>query len=339
LHPPETNWWWFFEKIEPIPKPKAWDHFDWFFNLLTALLLTGMVSFGSKIVPLIFSNGISLFESVGVVGPGGMIAVVLSSMQGGDGQKKLQNWMAKLGIPPQYQSEVTFLISLLLFVAGYFAQENLPQQYFKNYRIAGDKAYSQGHMREARHNYEHALKIDGQDPIMVAKVHTSLGLLEESVGNPSGALKSYYLALDMGDNKVLNNLGRVKISEGKLDDAETFLSMGLQRVAPTDINAMYQLHRNLGWVNLEKKRYDKSYEYLNQAVEFDKQIAKGNFGKGIANCFKARIYELQGNPEKAANQWNLCSEFGKPETFQEYEAILKLNPEVSAKLDTTGVFN
>jgi hypothetical protein len=71
----------------------------------------------------------------------------------------------------------------------------------------------------------------------------------------------------MGDNKVLNNLGRVKISEGKLDDAETFLSMGLQRVAPTDINAMYQLHRNLGWVNLEKKRYDKSYSL--PSIELD----------------------------------------------------------------------
>ncbi len=339
LHPPATNWWWFFEAIQPIPKQKGLDRFDWVFNLFTALFLTGMVSFGSKIIPLIFSNGISLFESVGIVGPSGMIAVVLSSMQGGAGQKKLQDGMAKLGIPAQYQSEVTFLISFLLFAAGYFAQENLPQYYFKNYRIAGDKAYSKGQMREARDNYEQALKIDGQDPVLVAKLHTSLGLLDESVGNQSGALKSYHLSLDMGDIKVLNNIGRLKISEGKLDAAETFLTMGLQRIEPTDINTQYQLYRNLGWVNLEKKRYDKSLEYLEQAIEFDKQIAKGNFGKGIANCFKAKIYELQEKRDKAANQWNLCAEFGKPETFQEYETILKLNPEIGVKLDTTGIFN
>ena len=339
LHPPETNWWWFFEAIQPIPKKQAWDQLDWLFNLLTALCLTGMVSFGSKIIPLVFSGGISIFESIGLAGPGGMIALVLSSMQGGDGQKKLQDAMEKIGIPAKYQSEVTFLISFLLFTAGYFAQQNLPQYYFNSFRNAGDKAYNKGQMREARDNYENALKIDGQDPKLVAKLYTSIGLLEESIGNQTDAIKSYHQALDLGDDKVLNNLGRVKVAEGKLDSAETFLTMGLHRVDPTDINSQYQIYRNLGWLNYEKKRYDKALEYLNQAIEFDKQIPKGNFGKGIANCFKAKIYELQEKPEKAQNQWNLCSEFGKPETLREYEAVLKLNPEVGAKIDSTGVFN
>jgi tetratricopeptide (TPR) repeat protein len=339
LHPPETNWWWFFEVIKSAPKTTNWDRFDWVFNLLTALFLTGMVSFGSKIIPLVFSGGITIFESIGLVGPGGMIALVLSSMQGGEGQKKLQDAMAKIGIPAKFQSEVTFLISFLLFIAGYFAQQNLPQYYFNSFRAAGDKAYSKGQMREARDNYEHALKIDDQDPKLVAKLYTAIGLLEESIGDQSAALKRYYQALDMGDGSVLNNLGRVKIYDSKFDAAETFLNLGLQRVEPTDVNAQYQLYRNLGWVSLEKKNYAKAEEFLNKAIEFDKQIPKGNFGKGIANCFKARLYEVQEKPDKALNQWNHCMEFGKPETFNEYQSILKLNPEVGAKLDSKGVFN
>jgi tetratricopeptide (TPR) repeat protein len=102
--------------------------------------------------------------------------------------------------------------------------------------------------------------------------------------------------------------------------------------------SQYQLHRNLGWVYLERKRYDKAEEYLNQAIEFDKQIPKGSFGKGIANCFKAKMYEFQEKPDKAANQWKLCLEFGKPETLFEYQTIVKMNPDVGSKLDTTGVF-
>jgi tetratricopeptide (TPR) repeat protein len=339
LHPPETNWWWFFEEIQPIPQKHAWDQLDWLFNLLTALCLTGMVSFASKIIPLVFAGGISIFESVGLLGPGGMIALVLSSMQGGEGQKKLQDGMAKLGIPPKFQSEVTFLISFLLFAGGYFAQQNLPTYYFNSFRTAGVKAYDKGQMREARDNYEEALKIDNQDPEQVAKVYTSLGLLEESIGDQAAALKRYYQALDMGDDTVLNNLGRVKIYKGEFDAAETFLHLGLQRVDPNNVNAQYQLYRNLGWVSLEKKNYTKAEEYLNKAIEFDKQIPKGNFGKGMANCFKARLYEVQEKPDKAAGQWNHCIEFGKPETFNEFQAILKLNPEVGAKLDSKGVFN
>ena len=339
LHPPETNWWWFFEEIQPIPKTQAWDQLDWLFNLLTVLCLTGTVSFASKIIPLVFAGGLSLFESVGLMGPGGMIALVLSSMQGGEGQKKLQDGMAKLGIPPKYQSEVTFAISLLLFTGGYFAQENLPYYYFKSARASGEKAYNQGQMREARESYERALTIDNQDPDQVAKVYTSLGLLEESIGDQAAALKRYYQALDMGDDTVLNNLGRVKIYKGELDSAETFLHLGLQRVDQTNVNAQYQLYRNLGWVSLEKKNYTKAEEYLNKAIEFDKQIPKGNFGKGMANCFKARLYEVQEKPDKAAGQWNHCIEFGKPETFNEFQAILKLNPEVGSKLDSKGVFN
>jgi tetratricopeptide (TPR) repeat protein len=339
LHPPETNWWWFFEPIQPIPKKQAWDQLDWLFNLLTVLCLTGTVSFASKIIPLVFAGGLSIFESVGLMGPGGMIALVLSSMQGGQGQKKLQDGMAKLGIPPKFQSEVTFVISFLLFTGGYFAQQNLPTYYFNSFRTAGEKAYGNGQMREAKERYEEALKIDNQDPDQVAKVYTALGLLEESIGDRTAALKRYYQSLDMGDDTVLNNLGRVKIYKGEFDVAETFLHLGLQRVDQTNVNAQYQLYRNLGWVSLEKKNYAKAEEYLNKAIEFDKQIPKGNFGKGMANCFKARLYEVQEKPDKAANQWNNCMEFGKPETFNEFQAILKLNPEAGAKLDSKGVFN
>ena len=339
LHPPETNWWWFFEEIQPIPKTQAWDQLDWLFNLLTVLCLTGTVSFVSKVIPLVFAGGLSLFESVGLLGPGGMVALVLSSMQGGEGQKKLQDGMAKLGIPPKFQSEVTFLISFVLFAGGYFAQEYLPKHYFDTFREAGAKAYNKGQMREAKENYENALKIDNQDPDQVAKVYTSIGLLEEAIGDQAAALKRYYQSLDMGDDTVLNNLGRVKIYKGEFDTAETFLHLGLQRVDQTNVNAQYQLYRNLGWVSLEKKNYPMAAEYLNKAIEFDKQIAKGNFGKGMANCFKARLYEIQEKPNKAAGQWNHCVEFGKPETFNEFQAILKLNPEVGAKLDSKGVFN
>jgi hypothetical protein len=75
------------------------------------------------------------------------------------------------------------------------------------------------------------------------------------------------------------------------------------------------------------------------AIEYDKKIPKGTFGKGVANCFLAKVYELQEKTNLAAKQWNFCTEFGKPETFNEYKAILRINPEVGKKIDSKGIFN
>jgi len=338
LQPSQHNWWWFFEAQQVRIKVTAWDRFDWFWNLITVLSLTGFASFASQLMPLVFSGGVSLFESIGLLGPGGLITVVISSMRGGEGQQRLCRMMEGVGIPAKYQSEVTCFLAIVLFSGGYYAQENLPKSYFKSYVTEGEKAYKDGQIREARDSFEQALKIDGQDALEKAKIHTAIGLLDESVGDSDNALKNYRFALDQGDSSVLNNLGRVQINKGKLDAAETLLNMGLQRVDQNNLADQYQLNRNLGWVYLEKKRYDKAEQYLNQAIEFDKQIPKGAFGKGIANCFKAKIYEVQEKPDKAANQWKLCLEFGKPETLHEYEAVVKLNPEVGSKLDTTGIF-
>jgi tetratricopeptide (TPR) repeat protein len=243
-----------------------------------------------------------------------------------------------VGIPVRFQSEATLLIGVILFSGSYFAQAYLPESYFKTYFAAGEKAYKKGQLREARENYEQALKIDGQESAKVAAIYTSLGLIDESLGNDNEAFKNYARALDLGDLKVLNNMARVKIYKGEFDAAETFLNLGIQKGDKTSISDQYQLYRNLGWTYLEKKRYAQAEEFLTKAIDFDKQIAKGAFGKGMANCFKAKVYELQERPDKAANQWNLCTEFGKPETFHEYQAILKINPEIGRKLDTTGIF-
>ena len=129
LNPSSNNWWWFFEATQVPIKPKAWDRFDWAWNLLTVICMTGFVSFSSKIIPLIFSNGLGIFESIGLLGPGGMIALILSSIQGGEGQKRLLQMMNRIGIPPQFQSEVVFLIAFTLFSGGYYFQENLPRVY------------------------------------------------------------------------------------------------------------------------------------------------------------------------------------------------------------------
>jgi tetratricopeptide (TPR) repeat protein len=344
LRPSEDNWWWFLgtDNNQIITESHSWDRFDWIWNLLTILCLTGFVSFASKIIPLVFSDGISVFESIGLVGPSGMIAFIISNMQGGDGHRKIQNFLHKLGIPVHLQSEIAFSVSLILFLGGYLAQENLPKFYFQKYISEGEKEYKGGHLSEARDKYQLALRIDIKNIIETGKIYTKTGLIEESLGNNANAEKDYYEALSLGDNKALNNLARVKISQGDLDDAETLLNMGIHRQQtsdPNNINDRYQLYRNLGWTYLERANYPKAEEYLNQAIALDKQLPNDTFGKGVANCLQARVYDLQKKPVQAANQWKICVDFALPETLHEYRTIVQMNPEIARKINTKGIFN
>jgi len=344
LYPSSNNWWWFFEVAKTPQKIKVWERVDWVFNLLTILCLTGFVSFVSQVLPLVFAGGLSLGESIGLLGPGGMVALVLSSIRGGEGHKRLMQIMNSFGIPSRFQSEVTFLIAAILFAGGYYAQENLPRYYFHRYREDGNTKYNHHFLREAKKSFESALEIPNQDALEVSYVHRSIGLIEEIRGDDAQALKQFQQALELGDPLAYSDIGRLKIFSGQFDEAETFLNLELQKKipnqSPTAKNYMqYRLYRNLGWTYLNQKRYAKAQEYLNKALEFDKEIPKGNSGKGIANCLLAKTHELLGKPDEAATQWKHCADFGIPESVDVYKEILKMNPEVGAKLNTSYVFN
>ncbi len=345
FNPPSHHWWWFFEP--PAPKD-AWDQLDWLFNIGSILCLTGFVSFMSQVIPLIFAGGVGLFESIGLMGPGGMLALTLSSLSGGEGRSKIQEVLTTLGIPKRFQSEATFALALTLFLGSYAAKTYLPAHYFVTNLKEGEAQYKSGYLREAKEAFEAALAIPEQPVKDIAKIYTSLGLIEESVGHNGKAREFYLKALDSGDDAVLNNLGRIFIVTGDLNTAETFLRMGLQRAKPDDVNLQYQLHRNLGWAYLEQKRYEDAISELNQAVEFDKQIPDGNLGKGMANCFKAETYGIlakNSKPEQAAEysaksekQWSFCLQYGVPETLAEYRKVIQINPDVARELNTHGIF-
>ena len=351
LNPSSNNWWWFFEATQVPIKPKAWDRFDWAWNLLTVICMTGFVSFSSKIIPLIFSNGLGIFESIGLLGTGGMIALILSSIQGGEGQKRLLQMMNRIGIPPQFQSEVVFLIAFTLFSGGYYFQENLPRIYFNDNVTKGITERRNGSFLKAKKSLEEALKINNDhptieqnDPLLVANVNGELGLIYETEGNEEQAKSRFNKALQLGDFRSLRRLARLSIYKNNLDEAETLLNLGLQKTNSSDRFGQYLTYTYLGWTYLEQKRYPKAEEILNQAIDLEKQIPKSTLdevlsGMGIAHCFQARIYELREKPDDAPKQWELCAETALPESLSQYKAILKMNPEIGSRLSSKGILD
>ncbi|MEI6429912.1 MAG: tetratricopeptide repeat protein [Pseudanabaena sp. ELA607] len=320
LQPNAERWWWFLKK--PV-KVDAWDQFDWVWNLITVMSLTGFAANMVSVVPLIFSAGLGGLESLGLMGPGSLLALIASpggkNSESGSAIKKI---LKLLGIPTRFQSEFTAVIAIILFVGAYVAKENLPRYYFKVFSKEGKQFYEKGDLRQAQDAFNQSLKLAGNESFEQEKVYGNLGLISESLGDDDEALTLYRKALKDGNDDVLNNMGRVYIIKGDLSRAETFLNMGLQRnnekqqqASPEERNSeamlisQYQYRRNLGWLYLQQKRYNAALAILDEAVEIDKKISKGTLGKGMANCFKAKVYESLETPnkEKAAQQWQYCN--------------------------------
>ena len=340
--PPESNWWWF---LQPPEVHDAWDKLDWLWNILSLGFLAGFASLMSQIIPLIFADGVGIFESFGLVGPGALLTMVGSNLKGGESQEKFAQKMEEFGIPKRFCSEVTCLLTGILFAGAMVARQSLPSYYFKSSFKKGEQAYNSSKLLDAQDSFQRALKIPDQDTNNIAKVYTYLGLIKESTGDNDQAIENYNEALQLGDNQAINNIGRVYIAKGDLENAEAYLKIGIQRTqsdsnsdAPEAILLQYQLRRNLGWAYVEQKRYDEAERELTRAVKIGEALPEDTLGRGIASCFLGQIYNEKNDLPKAQKFLRRCRELGRPETIAEYRAIVKMHPSIAQYITTKGIF-
>lgn len=358
LNPPEERWWWFLSSPEVVD---TWDRLDWFWNLLTITFLTGFAANMIAVVPIMFSSGLGFLESLGLVGPGGLLALIAYQLENGENHtSKIQRILSSLRIPSQLQAEFSTCIALLLLIGSHVAKENLPIHYFKGFIKDGHSAYQKGDLQEAESFYEAALKLS-ENAIFKDEVvpYAALGLINASIGDNKQAIHYYSIALGKtGYEKynVLSRLGEVYLNEGELTRAEALLNMGLHRTSVNDLNAQYQLRRNLGWVYFQQEQYEAAISILDEAIKLDTQTPDNEFGTGIAYCLKAAaLNKLQDLPNLsvatsspkdhkqieasvAEIEWQNCKTLALPETLSEYEFIIRHNYDVARQIDTSAIF-
>ncbi len=350
LHPPESHWWWFMSSV-PYPEEETgiWDRFDWVFDSLTLVFLAGFTALATQVIPIIFSNGLSVLESIGFLGPGALLTIIGSNFRGGESRDKFIQGMAKLGVPAKFCSEITCLLALILFSGALVARRSLPKIYFDSLFQDGVTSYKQSRLIPAQESLNAALKLPDLNPKEVGQVFNYLGLIEESMGHNDKAIENYDRAISLGDMSSINNVSRVYIAKGDLLTAETYLKIGLQRIQDSEESRsedskikilQYSLHRNLGWAYLEGKRYKEAEGELETARKItDKYLKDADFlGRGMASCFLAVVYEQTGRSQQSLPIWQRCRERGKPETISEYRAIVKFKPELGSYIDTKGIF-
>jgi len=328
FQPPTSAWWWYLELPQAVDRR---DRLDWLWNGLAIICLTGFVTHFVALIPLLLGGGLGALESLGILGPSGLLVVAISSLRGGDGQKLIQSTLKRTKIPPYYYSEATFGLSLILFLLAvqcYYSQPKLADFYYRR----ALHLQSQGLIKEAQKQLQRAQGFYPDSP----EIAIALGMTHEALGNNNQAKPLYQQSLASGNSLAFNNLGRIHLQDGNFADANTLLLMGLQRA--DDPNTQFQITRNLGWAALEQKNYPRAQTYLQAALHLDRKQADANIGSGMAHCFLAQVFAETNQAQKADQEWRNCEQFARPEILAEYRWIVGVGRyDIASKVDTSSI--
>lgn len=142
-----------------------------------------------------------------------------------------------------------------------------------------------GEVDEAIDSYNVALELRPNDP----SIHYNLASVYEQVDTQQ-AISNYQIAAQEGSpirDEAINNLARVYILEGDLEQADSLLKR-----RSSDIITQAVLHKNQGWLRFEQGNFDQALTFLNQSIELDPT-------RPDAYCLMSIIKRRQGQANKA----------------------------------------
>jgi tetratricopeptide (TPR) repeat protein len=315
----ESQWWWFLSEKETLSSQE--EKYNMIWDGLSIVSLTAFVAYMTSLVPRFAVGGLSIFESFGVVGPSSLMALALSSLNGGAGKKVINNILQQVGIPKSYHSLATFGVASLLLMGAIMTQLNLPK--IANIYYKKGLSYSKkGLLESAEDQFQQALALDSENP----KFHIALGSIYEEQGKIDEAKLQYQQALKEGDNISFNYLGYLSIIKKDFVTAEVFFRISLENVK--EIKTKYRVLKNLGWSLEEQKKYDTAIPILQQAIALNKEIEKrgekGFLGSGMAECFLGQSLTKKGETNKAQEAWKNCDLAAHPESIEEYKWLLEV---------------
>ncbi len=337
LHREESAWWWHFK---PTRHVGTWDRVDWLWDALTLGSLALGASFMVSIISALSVGSLTVASTLSTIAQVGGLAIVSQGALTQRGQEKVRDFMTRFNIAARFQSEVMLIVALLLLLTVYVTHNSLTEVYLEN----GRTAYSQGELGDAELTFLRGLEIEPDNSTFNAE----LGRIYESLGVLNKAIEQYYLNVQSGGIKGINDLGRTYISwvnpvSRKNDPAlaEAYLQMGLQRANAQpvpDQDLLYQLNRNLGWALLKQEKFVEAEQHLKTAITIDEAIPGNQIGGGMAYCFLAYVYEQGGNAVAANEQWGRCVVKARPETIHEYRWFSEVKKgDIAACVNTSKI--
>jgi CHAT domain-containing protein/predicted negative regulator of RcsB-dependent stress response len=178
----------------------------------------------------------------------------------------------------------------------------------------GELAYERGNFKNARTNFDEALKFLDGDQSGQARVHIFKGYIAGTIGDSETAVEEISKALELyrainnkaGEGQALTALGLANSFKGDPNVAiqrhnearEIFRSIGDRHSEAIAINALGQAYENVGSYPLALKHYE-------QALQLFEDIGAVN-GIVPSNCNVARIHFLSKRFDQADTYYQRC---------------------------------
>ena len=327
--PPEDAWWWF------LPEPlHRLDVVDWLWNGLTITSLTASLSLLVDISNRFLSGGLDLVGSFAVIFPSISALLTVGGVLTKAGSQGIEQVLAKLRIDNHLWQEIKFGFSLLLLLSLIGFRYRLPSisDYFNH---QGFENYKNSNWGSAKSDYERSISLNPDN----AEAHYNLGRLYEQLQEIDKAETQYKFAVGGDFGTAHSALARLYIQKKKYAEAVLLLYRGLELVRAENKKTrkenkklLYELHKNLGWVRVEQKRYADARTALESAITIEKSISLDEV-TGSAHCLLAQALEenRKSTPEKALPEWELCIAYGTPRSPEEDKWFDLANQRLKAK--------
>ncbi|WP_017656064.1 tetratricopeptide repeat protein [Fortiea contorta] len=301
LNPSTESWWWFLDSLT-VP----WsERYDWLWSFLSLVFLVASVSLGVDVSSQFLSSGPDFVGTLAVI-----VQSILTLLAGGgaltkNGKDAIERILSSWKLPKHWWHEVSFLMSLLLFLCLLsFHQLGLPLIANK-YNFFAEQAYSRGQLASAENNFIRALQLNPDYP----EAHFNLGRVYEVLQQDERASAEYQLAVKGEYYKAYHRLARLYILKASKDTdnysrAVALLTEGTSKEVADDKETTYYNRTYMGWARLGQKRYSEAQPLLKEANDINGKLTSQ---QALAHCLLAQVLDEQKkNPEQANQMWELC---------------------------------
>ena len=294
LPAPAQDWWWHLDRKQV----------NWLITVLTVITWSLILGLLANITSRFLTGG------VGVLGGGGLFVSNLFTLLKAKselteaGRKRLEKFIAKLGIPQSYQEwgKLGYLVGFCGLLLGFwFALPSFSQVYNEQ----GRKNYDHGELGTAEENYLRAIALNPDN----VDAHYNLGNLYEDLQQFDKARTEYLLAVKGNVPEAYNNLARLFIKKKEYPQAVALLNKGRSEAQKQNSfpEVKYNLFKNLGWARFQQGQDTEAEQALKAAIRIARnpEVAQYLSNRGSAHCLLAQVLERQKNPG-AIQQWQQC---------------------------------
>jgi tetratricopeptide (TPR) repeat protein len=199
-------------------------------------------------------------------------------------------WLEMRSIVIQEQSHNRMVCFRL---SSQITQEITHQLLAKYLNKIGHKSYNDGNFKSAKTDLKNAIRYNE----VLAPAQYNLGATYEHLDCRNEAIAHYQEAAKQQNRAAyaaINNLARLQILEGHLDDAIAQLKIALERASDRVIIAA--LHKNLGWGYWLHNHCGLAFDHLHQSIDLEGD-------RPAAYYLLAQVLEGKGELEEAIGYW------------------------------------